>query len=63
MTVSLDKKVLETASMDEFFDALKEAEVGVEVTDLPLEGSILWSRKVLSLDEVCCTCLLRSSAL
>ncbi|CAN8003348.1 unnamed protein product, partial [Ixodes hexagonus] len=51
VTVSVDKNILDGASVTELMDAFLEADIKADTADLPLEGSVLWSRKLLSLDE------------
>lgn len=50
--VSVDKNILDAASVTELMDAFLEADIGADTAELPLERSVLWSRKHLSLDEV-----------
>ncbi|KAG0412228.1 hypothetical protein HPB47_010645, partial [Ixodes persulcatus] len=49
--VSVDKNILDAASVTELMDAFLEADIGADTAELPLERSVLWSRKHLSLDE------------
>lgn len=55
MKVSLDKNLMEMPSSGDVLNALQQLDARTNITELPLERSVLWARKVVSLDPTSST--------